>query len=137
MAPIVAYPVVKYLAYAGWCGLLAKTYNPERMLWRTAWGLGVVRLLIGLVLGAFLTFWGLHLAFGSNYVLYWVAVMVPVRWLEWSVTAGIISKSFSPAGLLVGQNGKLRAWQAGGILVSFATDVLMVMAGGAMRYVIC
>lgn len=133
-----AYPILKYLSYAAWCGLLSRAYNPERRLWRTAWGLGIVRLFIGIIVGAILTYSGIQIEFGTHYVFTWVALMLPVRWLEWSVMALILAKSgFDPAKFLLGVNGKLRAWQLGGIVVSFATDFLMMMAAGSIRAMIC
>jgi hypothetical protein len=138
LAPIAAYPVLKYLAYAGWCGLVSRGYNPERRPWRTAWGLGLIRLLIGVAVGSVLTLAGLHLRFAAWNAPAWVAVMIPIRWLEWSALAAIAARTgLRPATILLGADGRLRAWQLGGVVVSFATDLLMIAAAGSFRAMIC
>ena len=52
-----------------------------------------------------------------------------------------IGRGFEPIQLAVGMSGALRAWQAGGVLVSFATDAVIMATSGilfvALRAMIC
>jgi hypothetical protein len=141
--PIAAYPILKYLAYAGWCGLVSSVYNAEDKLWRTAWSLGFIRLLIGISVGAFVVYTGALASVGGSSGpslkpgAAAFAFLAAVRWLEWSVMANIVADSAFDAATLVGGINGLRSWQLGGIAVSFATDACAVIAAGNLRGLIC
>jgi len=49
----------------------------------------------------------------------------------------IMERKFDFKTLLVGKDRRFRFWQAGGIGISFGTDILMLLAGGAIRGIIC
>ena len=134
--PLVIYAVAKYLAYSGWCALLPDA--GERPWWRRGFGLGFVRLLIGVSVGAAVGFAGAHLTFASRMPLAFGVILLPIRWLEWNLVATIgLRLPLLPHFLILGPTGKSRLWTAGGILVSFATDVLAIVALGSMRALVC
>jgi hypothetical protein len=120
---IAAYPLLKYLAYAGWCGLVAP--SEPKGFWFSRWGLGLIRLGIGIVIGTVLTFFGLHLQFARSALATWAVLMLFIRWFEWSLITLLLKRPSA------------WAWKLGGIAVSFATDGLAVCAAGAIRGMIC
>jgi len=137
-----SYVVLKYLGYLGWCSVLYLVYPKESTLGRSPRVLALWRLLIGILVGLPVSWFGIHLTFGINFPYRWVAIMAPVRWFEWSLlTAIAIGRGFEPIQLAVGMSGALRAWQAGGVLVSFATDAVIMATSGiffvALRAMIC
>jgi hypothetical protein len=114
------YAAVKLVAYAGWCLFGLRLAAPDAplsaRLWLRALGFGALRWLIGLGLGIVLFF-----AFATESHRVWtlyVQVYVPVRLLEWGVIGLFL---FQPAMRL--RAGRWYAWVAGGVLLSFATDL--------------
>ena len=134
--PIAIYALVKYLAYSGWCSLLPA--DDGRAGWRRGLGLGGVRLILGLVVGAGVAFAGAHLAYASRMPLAFGAILLPIRWLEWNLV-GVLGARLPPLPhlVLLGASGRLRLWTLGGMLVSFATDALAIVAVGSMRALVC
>jgi len=65
-------------------------------------------------------------------VITYVAVYVPIRWVEWSLIAVVIVPAArSWKGLLVGTGRADRSWRLAGIVVSCAADIpFMLNVGG-------
>jgi len=113
---IVLYGVVKLLAYAAWCWFALRLAGCAGLLARAA-AMGLVRWLIGLVLGVFLFF---ALPTTRDQVLaQYIAVYVPVRALEWLV----IGAWLLPPGASWSASRR-PLWVAGGITLSFITDLV-------------
>jgi hypothetical protein len=113
---IVIYGVVKLLAYGAWCWFALRLAGQAGLLARAA-AMGLVRWLIGLVLGAFLF---LALPTSRDQVLArYIAVYVPVRAIEWL----LISAWVLPAGARWSASRR-PLWVAGGIALSFITDLV-------------
>jgi len=142
----VLYLALKYLAYSAWClAGLAMLRPGERLSRSSAMGLGFLRLLLGF-------FVGLGIWYASSFVygrlqtapaalrtlLTYLAVYVPVRWLEWSVLAVMIEP---PGGTLLsffaGRGAKSRLFRLGGILVSCLADVPMLVDGLPVGRFLC
>ena len=134
--PILFYAIVKYLAYSGWCAVLPERVS--RPWWRRGFGLGLVRLALGIAVGGCVAAAGAHLAFAARSPIPFLAMLLPVRWLEWSVTALVGSElPLLPHFVLLGPSGRARLWMLGGMAVSFATDVVAIIAMGTMRALVC
>lgn len=134
--PVLLYAVAKYAAYAGWCALLPREGNAG--WWRRPAGLGLLRLLVGIAVGGLVALAGAHLSFASRNPLPFLALLLPIRWLEWNLVATFASGlPLLPQFVLAGPSGRARLWSLGGILVSFGTDVLAVLALGTMRALVC
>jgi hypothetical protein len=67
---------------------------------------------------------------GSN-VLTYLAVYVPVRWLEWSIMAAILVPG-SFAQFLVGAAKPDRLWRLGGIVISCLADIPLILSLGGV-----
>jgi|GraSoiStandDraft_40_1057318.scaffolds.fasta_scaffold273355_2 hypothetical protein len=135
---MLVYAILKYLAYVGWCAVLSVNYSRDGVRTLRPWRMGLIRIAIGIVVGLSLSAAGMHLAFGRQFLIAWTSVMIPVRWLEWSLLVIISTgKTFSLKRLLLGFDLPLRLWQAGGVLVSFLTDGAMIIAFGVLRALIC
>jgi hypothetical protein len=70
--------------------------------------------------------------FSQNVVTY-VLVYVPVRWIEWTIMAMIIvpgSHAFSR--WIVGTDRNDRLWRLGGIAISCAADIPLIMDLGGV-----
>ena len=124
------YVAIKVLAYVAWCAVGLRWLRPDlgaRSLLRRAAGFGIGRFALGVGFG--LGIWlassfafgtlhemGLHgsLAEAGSYLL----VYVPVRVLEWSIVSWTMLPRWRAA------------WIAGGIAVSCAADVPMMMSLG-------
>ena len=85
------YVVLKYAAYRGWCYCgLPKPRNQSAV--RSALTFGLVRLGIGMMFGIsiFLLVDFLHLGIWTHSRLLYVLVYAPVRYVEWSILAGLL-----------------------------------------------
>jgi len=130
----VGYFVLKYLAYAAWCfaglKLLGDTSPSPRA---KALGLGAFRVLLGIALGVVI--WALSTKVysslsgdrASRQLLTYLAVYVPVRWLEWSLIASVVERSFGA--FLVPRSVRSVLFRLGGIAVSCVADVPMLIDG--------
>jgi hypothetical protein len=130
----------KFLAYSAWCyfGLRALRPQNSRTLGR-AIIYGLIRLSLGFFFGiliyllssALIT--SLPAGLPGNVITY-LAVYVPVRWVEWTIMAVLILPSpvqFSE--WIVGTGRTDRLWRAGGIAISCLADVpLIVSLGGVI-----
>lgn len=135
---------IKLLAYAAWCRLGLALLAPARpgAPFRLALLLALVRLALGLLLG-WLFLLGLTLAapaqnrLGVSPVAL-LAGSVLLRWLEWSFVGAIAAgRGRSPRSVLLGRSGTEHLWRAGGVVLSFATDVASLLGAGALGLVPC
>ena len=142
---LLAYLALKAAAYAGWCALGLRLLRPgvsRRAL--AALALGLLRLVIGLsfAVGIFLASTllvaGLHEAAGeplspsATVVLTYLAVYVPVRWVEWALIELVLtSEARTLRGFLLSSR-RARPWRLGGILVSCLADVPVMLALGGL-----
>ena len=118
----IIYAVAKLLAYSAWCYVGLRVVNPTQAHARVSLSFGALRWLIGLAFGIALFF-----AIGSidaeaaarTYFL----VYSPVRVVEWGIIAFAIATRAAAESRTVAMR-RLLLWCVGGVLVSFATDLL-------------
>jgi hypothetical protein len=121
------YVVVKCLAYVCWCfvGLsLLDPGRPERF--RGAVTLGVARLGLGIVVGAFIFVAALTMNNATrNAPLTYFSIYVPVRVVEWVVMHVFVSRDVLWT--------KSIGWVLGGVVVSCLADIpIGIMEGGVV-----
>jgi hypothetical protein len=119
-------PLVKLLAYCGWCRWGKAFLEAKPGL--SALKDGLLRFAIGLAFGGAVyliasalgpeSLSRLYDRMGRNAV--YVSVFVPIRWVEWWIMEHVMARN--PGRLFHVTRGTL-SWRAGGMLVSFATDV--------------
>ncbi len=126
---------VKALAYMAWCGLGARIHGHRDRIALKGFVYGLIRLAMGAVLGLVLILWLVNALYGatrSELTLY-LAVYVPVRWLEWSSLAVLMgAEQRSPSGFLLGTTAGSRLWRAGGILISCLADLPVILGMGGL-----
>ena len=140
---VLPYFVIKGAAYALWCALGVRRFRPERAsVIVPALLLGSMRLMLGLGFGVviFLASSAVFERLGEGDVfdptaamaLTYLAVYVPVRWIEWGIVEALLHAGAGTAsGFLGGATAGARRWRLGGVLVSCLADVpVMVAAGG-------
>ena len=122
----VAYIVVKYLAYMGWCYVGLVRLAPDRThLVRRAALLGALRLAIGIGLGLFIFVAALSMNNATrNAPLTYAAIYLPVRVLEWTVMHVLVARRFRWPGSV--------GWILGGVIVSCLADVPLGMMNGGV-----
>jgi hypothetical protein len=143
MALSVAYFVVKGLAYSAWCYVGLRLFRPasDPKAWLAGF-LGGVRLAMGLGFG-FVIWMASSAIFPAlrtaSYdlpefipsALTYLAVYVPVRWIEWGIfDLGLNRDARSPQGFLLGSGSRSRRWRAGGIAISCLADIPVIAAMG-------
>ena len=138
MGPV-AYIALKYLAYAAWCfvGLsLLSAISPVSVA--RALGFGLLRLLLGLMFGLFIYLVG-SIVYSAlidapaTGLLTYLAVYVPVRWVEWSILGLLIAPSARTfSAFWTGSNYRDRLWRLGGVLISCVADIPMIIAFGGI-----
>ena len=132
------YIALKYLAYTGWCLVGIRNLSTERSV---TWVLllGLIRSLMGL-------FFGVLIFVSSSYVytnlfpnspgrdvLTYLMTYAPVRWVEWSIIGVLIARTTSPMKqFLIGVGAETRWWRLGGIVVSFAADLPLILTLGGI-----
>ncbi|HVP41972.1 MAG TPA: hypothetical protein VMS96_00990 [Terriglobales bacterium] len=124
------YVALKFLAYVMWCYVGVGLLRTERTL-RSAFGLGAVRLMLGVLFGfgVFLIGGMAHLEAPSSPMLLYLEIYAPVRWMEWGVMAWLMRRQDrGPAALLLGADNQSRLWRAGGILVSIIADLPILLS---------
>src|ERR1041384_1716568 len=87
------YALIKALAYMGCCGLGARVHGHRDRLWLKGFLYGCLRLAMGAFLGLILIFFLVNALSIPNHVLLYLAVYVPVRWLEWSLLAVFMDRN--------------------------------------------
>jgi hypothetical protein len=125
------YAVLKGGAYMVWCGYGAKVHGHRDRIWLKGVVYGLLRAVMGAVLGLLLILWlvnALALATQNNLLLY-LAVYVPVRWLEWSLLAVVMDRDHRSLGhFLLGPTARSRLWRVGGIAISCLADIPMILS---------
>jgi len=132
----ILYLVVKFVAYCGWMffGLRKLRNEPSPLL--RSFLLGFFRLCLGFFFGVLIYFLSsvlmsqLGSGSGSN-VLTYLAVYVPVRWMEWGIMAAILVPS-SFAQFLFGVAKPDRLWRLGGIVISCLADIPLIISLGGV-----
>jgi len=132
----ILYLAVKFLAYSAWMFLgLHKLRNEPSPLLRSIF-LGLFRLGLGFFFGVLIYFASSALmsqlgsSSGSN-ILTYLAVYIPVRWIEWSIMAAILAPS-SLAQFLFGAAKPDRLWRVGGIVISCLADIPLIISLGGV-----
>jgi hypothetical protein len=135
---LIAYIALKYLAYAAWCfvGLSLLSVSPVGL--SRALGFGLLRLLLGFMFGLFIYLVG-SIVYSAlidapaTGLLTYLAVYVPVRWVEWSIIEILVAPSaFKFGGFWTGLNSRDRLWRLGGVFISCVADVPMIIALGGI-----
>jgi len=124
-----AYVILKYLAYLMWCYVGVGMFRQERTL-KSAAGYGAIRLMIGVGfgLGVFMVGGMMHLDANQDLVLLYLKIYVPIRWFEWGIMAALIScADRGAAPFVIGKSWRSRLWRVGGILVSIAADLPVLL----------
>ena len=141
---VLAFFGVKLLAYAAWCGLGLGFLAPVRPASpaRRAGFLALVRLALGFLLGWLLLFGLAAVAPVPNRLgvspLALLAGSVLLRWLEWSFVGALAAgRASSAKAVLLGRSGKEHLWRAGGVALSFATDLAGLLGAGALGLIPC
>ena len=137
------YFAVKGAAYCGWCALGVRRFRPASARLPWALGLGTLRLMLGLFFGV-LIFLASNLvvaglgatgAYGPtlSLVLTYLAVYVPVRWIEWAIVEAILRPPARPfARFVLGVDRSGRNWRLGGAALSCAADLPVMLALGGL-----
>ena len=128
------YFVVKLIAYCVWCYVGLRLFQSEaRLLPAKAIGFGILRLFMGFFFGILIYFLSsaliTHIGAGlpENAITY-LAVYVPVRWIEWSIMSALF-RSQSGSSFIFGGDRPDRYWRFGGIVIScLAAAVTLVLA---------
>jgi len=132
----ILYLAVKYVAYTGWMFFgLCKLRNEQSPLFRSSL-LGLFRLGLGFFFGVLIYLLSsalmsqLGFSSGSSIITY-LAVYVPVRWIEWSIMAALLIPG-SFAQFFVGAAKPDRLWRVGGIVISCLADIPLVVSLGGV-----
>jgi len=111
------YVVVKLVCYIGWCWFGLRLWRPGDATPFAAFRFGVLRLIIGIVLGFFI-FFGAGARMDDNLLWDYLKIYTPVRLLEWFILAWLIVRNSATR-----ISRKTWLWCLGGIIVSFAADL--------------
>jgi hypothetical protein len=125
------YLAVKLGAYIGWCYQGARLHGHRDRLLLKGIVYGVVRAVMGAILGlwAILMLVNWLYQFTDKEVLLYVAVYVPVRWVEWSLMAVIMDQEHrTAANFAIGRGATTRLWRLGGIVISCLADIPMMIS---------
>ena len=129
------YVLIKLTAYCFWCYVGFRLLRPEDPALAKAMAFGTIRLFFGFFFGVCIFFLSLSWAyiFGTTglpqNILAYLFAYVPVRWIEWSIMALLISPALRSArGWLVGCEGRDRWWRVGGIVISCVADIPFIAA---------
>jgi hypothetical protein len=122
----IAYIVVKYAAYMGWCYIGLVWLAPDRPNpARKAAVLGAFRLALGVGIGLFIYVAALSMNNATrNAPLTYAAIYVPVRVLEWTVLHVFVVRRFQWPGSV--------GWILGGVIVSCLADIPLGMMNGGV-----
>ena len=138
------YLALKGAAYVWWCARGVRRFRPERAGSRAlALGLGGARLALGAVFGVAIFLLGAlvyerlsesaALDATAVTVLTYLAVYVPVRWIEWAIIeAALMPRSRGLAGFVLGPDAGARVWRLGGALISCLADMPLMFAVGGL-----
>ena len=132
----ILYLGIKYLAYTGWMFFGLRKLRNERSPLLRSFLLGFFRLCLGFFFGVLIYFLSSalmsQLGFGSgSSALTYLAVYVPVRWIEWSIMAAILVPG-SFARFFLGGAKPDRLWRLGGIVISCLADIPLIISLGGV-----
>lgn len=119
---LLLYAFVKFVAYSGWCYFGLCLFHPAtaRATWAVCYG--AMRWLIGLFFGVLVFLFVGSISEDEVTTIYF-ALYTPLRLLEWGIIAAMIpARHDEPEGLSPSRR-YIPLWIAGGILVSFVTDL--------------
>lgn len=126
---------LKLVAYCAWMyvGLrwVSKDHNTNAFV-----ALGCGRLLLGVIFGAIIYFLSSlllsRLGYGlSQNIVTYLAVYIPVRWIEWSIFSfGLAPMTFPQ--FLTGSSKPDRLWRLGGIVISCLADIPLIISLGGV-----
>jgi hypothetical protein len=129
-ASFLLYALIKFAAYAAWCRV--GLWLEGRDEWKSAFGFGLVRLLLGVFFGVSIFVIGAmgHFNAPVHSWLAYFAVYAPVRWIEWSIMSCLLNREgLSFSSFLLGRSWKERLWRLGGIAVSHLADLPLILGG--------
>jgi hypothetical protein len=140
--PLALYLTLKVAAYVLWCFLGAwVVFRGASTPGRAAvhgFVLGTLRLGLGLSLGIVIWF-ASTMAYASvgdvpaRTSIAYLSVYVPIRWLEWAVIAFFLTPGARTfRGFVLGSSPRDRLWRLGGIALSCAADIPMILAVGGL-----
>lgn len=112
------YVVVKFACYAGWCWLGLRLWRPAKATVFHAARFGALRLGIGIFFGVVI-FFAAGARAGDDLLWDYLKIYTPVRLLEWFLLAWLILRN---SGSKI--TGRAWLWCLGGIVVSFAADLV-------------
>jgi hypothetical protein len=128
---------IKFLAYSAWIfwgqRALRSESSPSPL---GSLALGFLRLCLGLFFGVLIYLLCAtllsHLGYGlAPNIFTYLAVYVPVRWIEWSImTVILLPGSF--AQFFVGVAKPDRLWRLGGIVISCLADIPLIIGLGGV-----
>jgi hypothetical protein len=119
------YLLIKLIAYCLWCYLGLRLFRPQETKFLGGpLRFGIVRLFLGFFFGLVIfflaAFWS-H-TFGTGLpqnVLTYLGAYVPVRWIEWTIMAALLSPGLLGAPpWFIGNSNRDRLWRPGGIVIS-------------------
>ena|SRR5579862_3478087 len=119
------YLVVKFLAYSGWCYVGLRILRKSAS-WSGSLGYGVLRVVLGIIFGVsvFLAVGIIfHLDPPKHPVLLYLAMYIPIRFLEWSIMAAVIQRGAAERPSL----GRRLLWVCGGIVTSHLADLPIIL----------
>jgi len=124
------YVLGKYLSYSIWC-YLGLRWLRRKSSAGTGMAFGSVRLGLGIIFGVaiFVISGMLHLNASGNSRLAYLAVYVPVRYVEWSILATVLGTQGGQIFQITG--AATQRWIVGGIIVSHLADLPLILYGGA------
>jgi len=129
----------KLIAYCAWCYFGLRLFRPEDLR-RSGRAViyGTIRLSLGFFFGVLIYFLSsavitsLPPSVPENVITY-VAVYVPVRWVEWSIMAMLVLPGpLSLAERVAGTGRNDRLWRLGGIAISCVADIPLIASLGGV-----
>ncbi len=117
---MIAYAAAKFLAYSAWCALGLRLAQPGAASVASSLRLGAVRWCIGLAVGIAVFFFVGSIDAQAAAPTYFL-VYSPVRAVEWGIMAWLVTRRFQQSSLTP---SRAIFWCAGGMLVSFLTDLM-------------
>jgi hypothetical protein len=129
------YLLSKLMAYCFWCYLGLRLFRPQQTQFIAgALGFGIVRLFLGFFFGITIFFLALfwNHTFGSGLpqnILTYLGAYVPVRWIEWTIMAALLSPGLlGTPHWFIGNASRDRLWRLGGIVISCVADIPFILA---------
>jgi len=129
----------KLIAYCAWCYFGLRLFRPEDLR-RSGRAViyGTIRLSLGFFFGVLIYFLSsavitsLPPGVPENVITY-LAVYVPVRWVEWSIMAMLVLPGpLSLAERVAGTGRNDRLWRLGGIAISCVADIPLIASLGGV-----